>query len=71
MKPRTRLIALSIAVAVNVGALAALHVAMVDAADQRVSLQEPERIVITGSRTMTENAGQELAARNCQNPKAL
>ena len=73
MKPRIRLIALSLAVAVNAGALAALHVAMVDGADQqRVSLQEPERIEVTASKTMRERApGRELAARNCLNPKAL
>ena len=73
MKPRIRLIALSLAVAVNAGALAALHVAMVDGAGQeRVSLQEPELIIVTASRTMRQSApGQELAARNCLNPKAL
>ena len=73
MKPRIRLIALSLAVAVNAGALAALHVAMVDGVDhERQSLQEPERIEVTASRTPGERApGQELAARNCPHPKAL
>ena len=70
MKPTVRLIALSLAVAVNAGALVALHVAMVEGADQeRVSLQEPERIVITASRASAPE--QKLAGGNCPNPKAL
>jgi hypothetical protein len=70
MKPRIRLIALSLAVAVNAGAVAALHVAMVDGADQeRLSLQEPERIVVTASRERAPE--RKLAARNCPNPQAL
>ncbi len=70
MKPGIRLIALGLAVAVNAGAVAALHVAMIDGADQeRLSLQEPERIVVTASRERAP--GQKLAARNCPHPKAL
>ncbi len=71
MKRRIRLIALGIAIAVNGAALVAVNAAMVDSAErQLLSQQEPERIVITGSRQdLPEH--RTLAVQNCPAKKTL
>jgi hypothetical protein len=71
MKRRIRLVALGIAIAVNVAALVAVNAAMVDGAErQLLSQQEPERIVITGRRQdLPEH--RTVAIRNCPVPKTL
>ena len=71
MKRRIRLIALGIAIAVNGAALVAVNAAMVDGAErQLLSQQEPERIVITGSRQdLPEH--RTLAVQNCPTKKTL
>jgi hypothetical protein len=52
MKTANRLAVLAFAVALNVAALAALHVAMVDGAQQaRAANQEFEHVVVSASRT--------------------
>ena len=71
MRRGIRLMALGIAVAVNGAALMAVNAAMVDGAErQRLSQQEPERIVITGRRQdLPEH--RTLAVQNCPAPRAL
>ena len=71
MKRGIRLMALGFAMAVNGAALTAVNVAMVDGAGrERLSQQQPERIVITAKRQdLPEN--QTVASQNCQAPKAL
>jgi hypothetical protein len=71
MKRGTRLVALGIAIAVNGAALIAVNAAMVEGAErQRLSQQEPERIVIVGRRQdLPEHPT--LAAQNCPTPKTL
>ena len=71
MKRGTRLMGLGMALAVNGAALLALNVAMVDGADRdRLSQQEPERVLITAPGP--EQPGQEmLATQNCPGRKAL
>ena len=71
MRRGIRLMALGIAVAVNGAALVAVNAAMVDGAErQLLSQQEPERIVITGSRQdLPEH--RTLAVQNCPAQKTL
>ncbi len=71
MKRGIRLMALGFAIAVNGAALTAVNVALVDGAErERLSQQQPERIVITAKRRdLPEN--QTVASRNCPAPKAL
>jgi hypothetical protein len=71
MKRGIRLMALGIAIAVNGAALIAVDAAMVEGAErQRLSQQEPERIVIVGRRQdLPEH--RTLAAQNCPAPKTL
>jgi len=63
--------ALGIAVTVNGAALVAVNAAMVDGAErQLLSQQEPERIVITGSRQdLPEH--RTLAVQNCPTRRTL
>src|SRR6266513_5682204 len=54
MRRRIHLMALGIAITVNVAALMVVNAAMLDGAErERLSQQEPERIVITGDRKST------------------
>jgi hypothetical protein len=71
MERGNRLIGLGIALAVNGAALTALNVAMVDGAERdRLSQQEPERVLIVAPRQ--ELPEQEmLATQNCPGRKAL
>ncbi len=71
MKRGIRLVALGIAIAVNVAALMVVNAAMVDGAErERLSQQEPERIVILGSRQdLPEH--RTLAVENCPTEKTL
>jgi len=71
MRRKIRLMALGIAVTVNGAALVAVNAAMVDGAErQLLSRQEPERIVITGSRQdLPEH--RTLAVQNCPARKTL
>jgi len=71
MKRGIRLMALGIAIAVNGTALVAVNAAMLDGAErQLLSQQEPERVVITGTRQdLPEN--QTLAIQNCPAKKTL
>ena len=71
MKRGTRLMALGIAIAVNGAVLVVVNAAMVDGAErQLLSQQEPERVVITGTRQdLPEN--QTLAIQNCPAKKTL
>lgn len=71
MKTRIHLTALSLAIAVNVAAVTAVNVAMVDAGErERLSQQEAERIVITASR-LGDPAPQALANQNCRGNETL
>ena len=71
MERASRLIGLGIALAVNAAAFAALNFAMVDGAERdRLSQQEPERILISAPRQ--ELPDQDiLAIQNCPGRKAL
>ena len=71
MRRGTRLMALGVAVTVNGAALVAVNAAMVEGAErQLLSQQEPERIVITGSRQdLPEH--RTLAVQNCPAKKTL
>ncbi len=71
MKRGIRLMALGIAIAVNGAVLVVVNAAMVDGAErQLLSQQEPERVVITGTRQdLPEN--QTLAIQNCPAKKTL
>ncbi len=71
MRRGIRLMALGIAVTVNGAALMAVNAAMVEGAErQLLSQQEPERIVITGSRQdLPEH--RTLAVQNCPAKKTL
>jgi hypothetical protein len=71
MRRGIRLMALGIAIAVNVAALVAVNAAMLDGAErQRLSQQEPARIVITGRRQdLPEH--RTLAVQNCPALKTL
>ena len=71
MRRGTRLMALGIAVTVNGAALMAVNAAMVEGAErQLLSQQEPERIVIIGSRQdLPEH--RTLAVQNCPTKKTL
>jgi hypothetical protein len=68
MKTANRLAVLAFAVALNVAALAALHIAMVDGAQQALAAnQEFEHVVVSASRTSPA-----LATSNCPTtPNAL
>ncbi len=71
MKRGIRLMALGIAIAVNGAALVAVNAAMLDGAErQRLSQQEPQRIVITGRRQdLPEH--RTLAVQNCPTRRTL
>ena len=71
MRRRIHLMALGIAITVNVAALMVVNAAMLDGAErERLSQQEPERIVITGSKQdLLEH--RTLAVRNCPAHKTL
>ena len=64
MTSRTRLLSLTLAVAINCAALAGLHHAMADGAE--LAAGEIERVVVTAPR---DDAA--LAKSNCPAPKAL
>ena len=67
MTSKTRLMILTLAVAVNAAALSALHVAMVQGAEQAVAAnQEYDHIVVSATRTPSE-----LAKSTCPGTKAL
>jgi hypothetical protein len=71
MERASRLIGLGIALAVNAAAFAALNFAMVDGAERdRLSQQEPERILITAPRQELPDR-EILATQNCPGRKAL
>jgi hypothetical protein len=71
MERASRLIGLGIALAVNGAALTVLNVAMVDGAERdRLSQQEPERILITAPRQALPDR-EILATQNCPGRKAL
>ena len=71
MKRGIRLMALGIALAVNGAALVAVNAAMLDGATrQRLSQQEPERVVIVAKREDLP-ANQTVAIQNCAAPRAL
>jgi hypothetical protein len=55
-----------IALAVNVGALATVNVAMVDGAERERLLAQAERIVIYG-----ERPAEALAAKDCNRSQAI
>jgi hypothetical protein len=71
MKREIRLMALGIAVAVNGAALMVVNAAMLDGAGrQLLAQQEPQRIVITGSKQdLPEH--RTLAVQNCPDPRTL
>ncbi len=71
MRRRIHLMALGIAITVNVAALMVVNAAMLDGAErERLSQQEPERIVITGSKQdLPEH--RTLAIQNCPALKTL
>ena len=67
MTTKTRLMILTFAFAVNAAALAALHVAMVQGAEQAVlANQEYDHIVVSATRTPSE-----LAKSSCPGTKSL
>ena len=67
MKTTSRLIALAVALAVNIAALAALHTAMVQGTEQALAANiEPEHVVVSA-----ERAPGELAHSSCPASKAL
>jgi hypothetical protein len=67
MTSRTRLLSLTLAVAINGAALAGLHHAMADGAERaELAAGEIERVVVTAPR---DDAA--LAKSNCPAPKAL
>ena len=71
MKRGIRLTALGFAIAVNGAALTAVNVALVDGAErERLSQQQPERIVITAKRQDLPG-NQTVASQNCPGPKTL
>jgi len=71
MRRRIHLMALGIAITVNVAALMVVNAAMLDGAErERLSQHEPERIVITGSKQdLPEH--RTLAVQNCPALKTL
>ena len=67
MKTKNRLIALTVAIALNAAALTALHVAMVDGTQRALAANaETEYVVVNAPRAPTD-----LAHSNCPAPKAL
>jgi hypothetical protein len=69
MKRTIRMIAFGAALAVNGGALFAVHAAMVEGVErERALLQEAERIVITARKG---EAPKEVASRTCPASQAL
>ena len=67
MTTTSRLIALAVALIVNVAALAALHTAMVQGTEQALAANiEPEHVVVSA-----ERAPGDLAHSNCPAPRAL
>jgi len=67
MTKATRLFILTIALAVNATGVAALHVAMVQGAEQAVlANQEYDHVVVSATRTPSE-----LAKSSCPGTKAL
>jgi len=67
MKTKNRLIALTVAIAVNAAALAALHIAMVEGTERALAANvEAEYVVDTAPR-----APADIARSNCPAPKAL
>jgi hypothetical protein len=66
VKHTARLIASGIALAVNAAALAMLNTAMLAGAEKdRLSLQEPVRVVISAPRVATGSEQPTLSAVNC------
>src|SRR5437879_1701995 len=71
MTSKTRLMILTLAVAVNAAALTALHVAMVQGAEQAVAAnQEYDHIVVSATRT-SDHLASEHAKSACPGTKAL
>ena len=67
MKTKNRLIALTVAVAINAAALAALHIAMVEGAERALAANvESEYVVVTAP-----PAPADIARSNCPASKAL
>ena len=67
MKTKNRLIALTIAIAVNAVALAALHIAMVEGTERALAANvETEYVLVTAPL-----APADIARSNCPAPKAL
>jgi hypothetical protein len=63
---KERILALGIALAANGAALAAVHVAMLDGARERLAQREIERVIVVG-----EPAAEALAVKNCPGRGAL
>src|SRR5258706_1128742 len=71
MTSKTRLMILTLALAVNAGAIAALHVAMVHGAEQAVlANQEYDHIVVSATRA-PDSLASELARSSCPGTKSL
>ena len=71
MTSKTRLMILTLALAVNATAIAALDVAMVHGAEQAVlANQEYDHIVVSATRT-SDNLASGLAKSSCPGTKAL
>ena len=67
MKTKNRLVALTVAIAINAAALAALHIAMVEGMERAVAANvEAEYVVVTAP-----PAPADIAHSNCPAPKAL
>lgn len=71
MTKATRLLILAIALALNAAGVAALHVAMVQGAEQAVlANQEFDHVVVSSART-PDNLASGLARSTCPGTKAL
>lgn len=67
MKTAISVAILGVAAAINIVAIGALHLAMVDGVERaQLSLAEPERIIVSATRHTPE-----LATSACPGPKAL
>ncbi len=71
MTNRTRLLILAVALAVNASGFGALHIAMVNAAEQAVfANQEYDHVVVSATRS-SDKLASELAKTSCPGTKAL
>jgi hypothetical protein len=71
MTKTTRCLILTLALAVNAAGVAALHVAMVNGAEQAVlANQEYDHVVVSATRS-SDHAASDLARSSCPGTKAL